>query len=131
MLDKYLRECLQKINLLIKKHFKKEIYMCVVNEQDSQFPGSHWVILYHDKQNTYFTDSLGRDFAHYGLEFKRLVYKVSGTLTCLGPKLCRAYLVFFGCRLARGLDLNSVIDYFTCDGKVNNEFIYDCINEKL
>ena len=61
MLEKYLRECLQKINLLIKKHFKKEIYMCVVNEQDSQFPGSHWVILYHDKQNTYFTDSLGRD----------------------------------------------------------------------
>ena len=69
--------------------------------------------------------------SHYGLEFKRLVYKVSGTLTCLGPKLCRAYLVFFGCRLARGLDLNSVIDYFTWDGKVNNEFIYDCINEKL
>ena len=25
----------------IKEHFEKETYMCVVNEQDSQFPGNH------------------------------------------------------------------------------------------
>ena len=28
-------------------------------------------------------------------------------------KLCGAYLVFFGCRLARGLDLNHIMNYLT------------------
>ena len=34
----------------MKTHFEKETYMCVVNKQDSQFPGSHWVMVYQDKK---------------------------------------------------------------------------------
>ena len=34
----------------IKKRFEKETYMCVVNEQDSQFPGSHWVMVYQERK---------------------------------------------------------------------------------
>ena len=58
----------------IKKRFEKETYMCVVNEQDSQFPGSHWVMVYQDKKKTYFIDSIGRDFIHSGFNFKRPIY---------------------------------------------------------
>ena len=88
--------------------------MCVVNEQDSQFPGIHWVMVHQDNKNTYFIDSLGRDFTHYGF-IERPVYQVSRRLQCLDSKLCGSYLVFFGCRLTKGLDLNSNMDYFTCD----------------
>ena len=97
----------------IKKRFEKETYMCVVNEQDSQFPGSHWVMVYQDKKKTYFIDSIGRDFIHSGFNFKRPICQVSRLLQCVDSKLCGVYLVFFGCRLARGLDLSSIIDYFT------------------
>ena len=38
----------------MKECFEKETYMCVVNEQDSQFPGSHWMMVYEDP--------LGREF---------------------------------------------------------------------
>ena len=34
----------------MKKSFKKGTYMCVMNEQDSQFPKSHWVMVYQDKK---------------------------------------------------------------------------------
>ena len=71
----------------IKEHFEKETYMCVVNEQDSQFPGNHWVMVYQNKKKTYFIDCLGRDFTHYGLKFKRPVYQVSRRLQCLELKL--------------------------------------------
>ena len=35
----------------MKERFEKETYMCVVNKQDSQFPGSHWVMVYQDKKH--------------------------------------------------------------------------------
>ena len=37
----------------------------------------------------------------------------------------------FGCRLARGLDLKSIMDYFTWDCRFNDEYIYDYIKKKL
>ena len=47
----------------MKERFEKETYMCVVNEQDSQFPGSHSVMVYEDKKKTSFRNSLGRYFS--------------------------------------------------------------------
>ena len=111
----------------MKEHFEKETYMCVVNEENSQFSGSHWVMVYQDKKKTYFIDFFGRDFTHYGFKFKRPVYQVLRRLQCLDSKLRGAYLVFFGCTFVRGSDLNSIIDYFTWDCRFNNEFIYDYI----
>ena len=61
--------------------------MSVVNEQDSQFPGSHWLMAYQDKKKTYFTDALGRDFIHYGFKFKRPAYQVPRRLLCLDLKI--------------------------------------------
>ena len=58
----------------MKEHFEEENYMNVVNEEDSQFPRSHWVIVYQDKKKTYFIDSLGGDFTHNGFKFKRPNY---------------------------------------------------------
>ena len=130
--DSYTREIFEGVfakDQFMKEHFEKETYMCVVNEQDSQFPGSHWVMVYQNKKKTYFIDSLGRDFTTY--DFKRPVYQVSRRLQCLDSKSCGAYLVFFGCRLARELDLNSIMDYFTWNCRLNDEFTYDCIKEKL
>ena len=115
----------------MKERFKKENCICLVNEQDFQFPGSHWGMVYQDKKNTYYIDSFGRDFTHYGFKFKRLVYQVFRRLQCLDSKLCEAYLVFFESRLARGLDLNSIMDYFTWDCRCSDECIYDYIKEKL
>ena len=53
----------------MKERFKEEIYMCVINEQDSQFSGSHWVIVYQDKKKTYFK----RNFTYYGFQLERPV----------------------------------------------------------
>ena len=64
----------------MKEHFKKETYMCVVKEQDSQFFRTHWVMVYQNKKNTYFIDSLEGDFTHYDFKFKRPVYQVSRRL---------------------------------------------------
>ena len=115
----------------MKDRFEKETYMCVVNERDSLFPGSHWVMVYQNKKGTYFVDSLGRDFNHYGFKFERPIYQVPRTLQCLDSKLVRAYVTFFGCSLVRGLDLNSILDYFTRDCRFNDEFIYDYVKVKL
>ena len=132
--DPYTREIFEGLfakDQFMKEHFEKKTYMCVVNEQDSQLPGSHWVMVYQENKKTYFIDSLGRDLTHYGFKFKRPVYQVSRRLQCSESKLCGAYLVFFGCRLARGLDLNSIMDYFRWDCVFNDELIYDYIKEKL
>ena len=112
--DSYTREIFEGVlakDQLMKEHFEKETYMCLVNEHDSQFPGSHLVMVYHNKKQTYFKDSTGRDFAPYDFKFPRLIYQVSRRLQCLDPKLCEAYLVFSGFILARGLDMNSIMDY--------------------
>ena len=34
----------------LKGNFEKETYMCVVNENASRFPGSHWVMVYQKKK---------------------------------------------------------------------------------
>ena len=115
----------------MKELFEKEAYRCAMNEQHFQFLGSHWVMVYQDKKKIYFIDSPGRDFTHNGFKFKRPVYQVSRRLQCLDSKLCGVYLTCFGCRLARGLDLNSIMDYFTWDCRFNDEFIYSYIKEKL
>ena len=101
----------------------KETSMWVVNEQDFQFSRSHWVMVYQNKKKTYFPDSFGRDFTHYDFKFKRPVYQVSRRLQSVDSKLCNACLVFFGSRLASGLDLNSIMDYFTWDCRLTDEFI--------
>ena len=36
----------------MKEHFEKEAYIYVVNEQDSQFPGRHRVMVYQSKTKT-------------------------------------------------------------------------------
>ena len=71
------------------------------------------MMVYQNKKKTCFIDSLGGYFSYYDFKFKRPVCQVSRRLQCLDPKVCGAYLVFFECRLARGLDLNSIMDYFT------------------
>ena len=109
----------------LKGYFEKETYILVVNEQDSQFPGSHWLMVYWNKKKTYFIDSLGRYFAHYEFKFKRPVYHLSRRLQCLDSELHGGYLVFFGCRLTRGLDMRSIMDYFTWDCRLNDDFIYN------
>ena len=78
--DPYTGEILEEVfakDQFMKEHFEKETYMCVVNEQDSQFPRSHWLMVYQDKKNTYFIDSFGGDFTHYGFKFKRPICQVS------------------------------------------------------
>ena len=88
--DPYTGEVLEGVfakDQIVKEHFEKETYVCVVKEKNSQFSGSHWVMMYQDKKKNYFIDSLGRDFSHYGFKFKRLVYQVSRRLQCLDSKL--------------------------------------------
>ena len=63
-----------------------------MNEQYSQFPGSHWVMVYHDMKKTYFIDCLGRDFTRYGFKFKTPIYQISRRLQYWDSKLCRAYV---------------------------------------
>ena len=95
--DSYTREIFEGVfakDQFMKEHFEKETYMCVVNEQNSQFPGSHWVMVYQNKKTTYFIDFFGRDFTHYDFKFKRPVNQVSRRLQCLDWKLCGAYIVF-------------------------------------
>ena len=78
--DPYTREIFEGVvakDQFMKEHFEKKTYMCVVNEQDSQLPGSHWVMVYQEKKKTYFIDSLGIDLTNYGFKFKRPVYQVS------------------------------------------------------
>ena len=39
--------------------------------------------------------------------------------------------MFLGCRLAKGLDLKRIMDYFTWVWRFSNKFIYDYLKEKL
>ena len=79
--------------------------MCVVNEQDSQFPGSRWAMVHQIKKKTYFIDPLERDFTHYSFKFKRPVYQVFRRLQCLNAKLCGAYLVLFWMHIGKMIRL--------------------------
>ena len=107
----------------MKDHFENGTYMCEVNDQYSQFPGSHWVMVYQNKKKTYFIDSLGRDFTHYDFKLKRPAYEVSRRLQSLDSKLCGVYLVSSEWRLPRGLAVNNIMDYFTWDYRLKDEFI--------
>ena len=79
----------------MNERFEKETGMCVVSEQDSHFPGIHYVMLYQGKKNTYFIESLERDFTHYRFKFKRPASQVFGRLQCLDSKLCKVILCFW------------------------------------
>ena len=37
-------------DIFIKEHCEKETYICVVNGQDFQSPGNHWVMVHQDKK---------------------------------------------------------------------------------
>ena len=78
----------------MNKRFEKETCMCVVSEQDSHFPGIDYVMLYQGKKNTYFIESLERDFTHYRFKFQRPASQVFERLQCLDSKLCKVILCF-------------------------------------
>ena len=128
---KYIFEGVFARDEFLETSFTRDIYMCVVNEQDSKYPGSHWLLVYQDGKKNYFIDSLGRDYTYYGLKLKRPVYQIHRRLQCLDSQLCGAYVIFFGIRLAREMNLDSIMDYFTWNCRLNDEFIYRYIKEKL
>ena len=59
-------------------------------------------MIYQDKKKTYFTDSLGRDFTHYGFKFKRPAYQVFRRLQCLDSKLSCDFWMQIGKRIKIG-----------------------------
>ena len=95
----------------MKERFENETYMCVVNEQDSQFLGSHSVMVYEDKK---LSETLLEDTLPLWLQ-------VQGTRL---PSIQKITMF----RLKK---LSSIMDYFTWDCGFNDEFIYNCIKEKL
>ena len=91
--ESYTRETFEGVfakDQFMKEHFRKETYMSVVNKQDPQCPGNHWVMVYQNKKKTYFID-----FTNYDFKCKRPIYQVHRRSQCLDWKLYGAYLVFW------------------------------------
>ena len=96
-----------------------------MNEQDSQFPGNHWVMVYQDKKNTCFIDSLGRDFIHDGFKFKKTTmfrFKIMWSFSCgfwmkIGKKikLEQQYVLFY-----MGLQIQQRVHLRLHQGKTTN-----------
>ena len=97
----------------MKERFEKETYMCVVNEQDSQFPGSHSVMVYEDKKRP-LSETLLEDTLPLWLQIQETHLPSIQKITTFRLK-----------------KISSIMDYFTWDCRFNDEFIYDCTKEKL
>ena len=114
----------------MKQLFKEKTYMCVVNKQDAQFPGSHWVMVSRPEKGLFYRLSWKRLYP-LSLQDQETRLPSIQKITMFRLKIMWSLSCVFGYRLSRGLDVNSVMDYHTWDCRLNDDFIYDCIKEKL
>ena len=108
---------------ITKERFKKEIYMCVVNEQDTQFPGNDWVMIYQGNKKTYSTDSLARDLYQLWLQAQEVGLPSIQKILMFLPK------IMWSLSYVSRMQIGKRIRHGIADP--NEEFIYDYIKEKL
>ena len=108
---------------ITKERFKKETYMCVVNEQDTQFPGNDWVMIYQGKKKTYSTDSLARDLYQLWLQAQEVGLPSIQKILMFLPK------IMWSLSYVSRMQIGKRIRHGIADP--NEEFIYDYIKEKL
>ena len=86
----------------VKERFEEETYICVVNEQDSQF---HWVIVSQDKKKAYFIDSLGRDFNPLWLQVQETCLRSIQKITMYRPNIMWSLSCFFWMQIGKRIRL--------------------------
>ena len=103
----------------------------MANVDRSNKPGSHWIAIYIDKggQGTFF-DSYGNKPEFYEHSFKEFLEQSSRTYTFNNPclqslysRVCGQYCLYFFLFKARSFSLETIVNRFTANKRINDEFV--------
>lgn len=95
----------------------------IFNVEPNRRPGSHWVAVAMDHNDSVFFDPQGFPPEHYGFPFRT---KISNTRAVQGPNsnLCGLFVIVFIHYMLKGVSLKKFLSMFKNSAKANDALIY-------
>lgn len=110
----------------------------IVNTDPHQLPGKHWIAFYITKNGVLECfDSYGRSPSVYSSYIERYMKTFDKILVNtkqlqgLNTRVCGHYSLFYLMCRCRGFSMQEIIDIFTHDFIVNDQYVYDFINDRF
>ena len=131
--DRYTKSLFQGVfpSVRLPSRIKQYPAGLIANVDRSNKPGSHWIAIYIDKdgRGTFF-DSYGNKPEFYEQTFNEVLEQNSRTYsfnnTCLQSlysRVCGQYCLYFLLFKARGFSLETIVNRFTANKRLNDEFV--------
>ena len=126
----------QFLNLEIHDDNRKR-FLLVVNEQPSWKEGSHWLLVFKNKDNVYFIDSLGRTPSYYGLHDRicnlgdNMIFINNTPLQCYNSSTCGAYSIYFSYYFQREVAFDEILNDFSLHRENNDAIVLKFLREKF
>lgn len=109
-------------------------YGCyVINLAPSSHPGTHWVAVFHEKDQIEYFDSTGNHPSNTLICWwghKRLFTTNPYTLQSPYTDVCGQYTVYFLVHRCRGIRMRTILNSFTSNKIHNDEMVRDFVNQK-
>jgi len=109
----------------------------IANTDIKQLPGRHWIAFYYNKNNILEVfDSFGRSEKELTVFFNSVMHnypniltngkRLQGDNTAVSGQYCLFYLI---CRV-KGFSMQQITDLFSEDYRLNDQFVYDFIDNR-
>lgn len=110
----------------------------IANTDIHQLPGKHWIAFYYNKKNILEVfDSFGRSEKELAVFFKNFMHNFRNFLTNKkrlqggDTTVCGQYCLFYLMCRVRGLSMQQITDLFSENYQLNDQFVYDFIDNRF
>ena len=135
--DKQMQEKIKGVyasNQIVNLNIKSTDTGIIVNTDSSDKPGRHWLAFYFTSyEQIECFDSYGLSPEYYSHNLGAFVKKYESVVTnnkqLQGPNtmVCGQYCLFYLMHRCRGYSMNDIVNMFSSDTYVNDQFVYDFI----
>ena len=110
--------------------FRDGVY--VINTDSSKGKGQHWVSVYITPVATEYFDSYGGDPIKEIKRWGKRKTWVTNPVPLQSPlsAVCGQYCIYYLLHRVRGVDMTTLLLDFGCDVDVNDQMVYDYINDR-
>ena len=109
-------------------------YGFILNTDPRHLPGQHWLAFYCDDEGRVeFFDSYGNPPSKYSSTIQTFMRRQSNArinsvrLQSIESTVCGQFCLFYLFMRTRGYSMLRIIDYFSTDYSVNDEFVYEFV----
>lgn len=92
----------------------------IVNTDNADGPGIHWVALWVEEDSVEFMDSFAHDPEYYGWSFSLSLLMNARQLQSDNAITCGAYCLYFLYFRALGLSMETILEFFSVDTRLND-----------